>query len=695
MITGRRKAAGCTLTLACAVAAGLGAAQSAWADIPTTQPARTANTQPSEAVAAKTGGDDLTSLSLEDLMNVEVYSASKHSQKASETPAAISVITQDDIRRSNMTSIPEMLRMVPGLDVAQINANQWAVGARGFNDLYANKLLVMMDGRSVYTPLFSGVYWDTIDYVLPDLDRIEVIRGPGATLWGANAVDGVINITTKTARDTQGLLVDGMGGNQEQQGAVRFGGKIDGDTYFRVYGKYRNYDDFVAANGRDAHDGWDDLRSGFRVDRFVGSDQTFTFQGDVYNERVGQTVSYPTFIPPFTTPRPVVNDYDGANFLARWKKQLSTTSDISVQAYYDRVDRDDAELGYSQDTFDLDFQHHFQVTQRNDLIYGADARFVRDNIRNSVFGTFSPTRRGDYLLSGFIQDDLTAIPDRLHFIAGTKVEQNSYSGFEIEPSARVLWTPNEQNTIWGAVSRAVRTPSRWEEDSRLVFATVPTPQGIPAQIDTFGNSNFNSEKLLALESGYRVKPTRTFSVDATVFYNFYNDLRGGTNGTPIFMPAPQPHLLVPVALNNGIFGETFGAEIAATWKVTPIWRLTGSYSWLDVQLHHLSGTSNTMETIFEGTSPRNQAQLHSYLDITKSIELNAALYYVDNLHTGHIPAYTRVDAGITWRPRDNLALTVAAQNIFSSQHFEFNSGLFFTAPTQVPRTYYASLNYQF
>jgi iron complex outermembrane receptor protein len=695
MKTGRRKAARCMLTLACAVAADLGMARSARADIPTTQPTRAAASQPTEAVAPRTGADDLTSLSLEDLMNVEVYSASKHSQKASETPAAISVITQDDIRRSNMTSIPEMLRMVPGLDVAQINANQWAVGARGFNDLYANKLLVMMDGRSVYTPLFSGVYWDTIDYVLPDLDRIEVIRGPGATLWGANAVDGVINITTKSARDTQGLLVEGMGGNEEQQGAVRFGGKIDDDTFFRVYGKYRNYDDFVAGNGRDAHDGWDDLRSGFRVDRFVGSDQTFTFQGDVYNERVGQTVSYPTFVPPFTTPRPVVNDYDGANFLARWKKQLTTNSDISVQAYYDRIDRDDAELGYSQDTFDLDFQHHFQLTQRNDLIYGADARFVRDNIRNSVFGTFSPTRRGDYLLSGFVQDDLTAIPDRLHFIAGTKVEQNSYSGFEIEPSARVLWTPNEQNTIWGAVSRAVRTPSRWEQDSRLVFATVPTPQGIPAQIDTFGNSNFNSEKLLALESGYRVKPTKTFSVDATVFYNFYNDLRGGTNGTPIFMPTPQPHLLVPVALNNGIFGETFGAEIAATWKVTPIWRLTGSYSWLDMQLHHLSGTSNTMETIFEGTSPRNQAQIHSYLDITKSIELNAALYYVDNLHTGHIPAYTRVDAGITWHPRENLALTVAAQNIFRSQHFEFNSGLFFTAPTQVPRTYYASLNYQF
>ena len=694
MKTGKQKRAWRSVALACAVAAGLSLDRTARADIPTTQPIRSADTQPNEPLVVKTG-EDLTALSLEDLMNVEVYSASKHSQKASETPAAISVITQDDIRRSNMTSIPELLRLVPGLDVAQINSNQWAIGARGFNDLYSNKLLVMMDGRSVYTPLFSGVYWDTIDYVLPDLDRIEVIRGPGATLWGANAVDGVINVTTKSAKDTQGLFVQGLGGNEEQQAAVRYGGRIDDDTYFRVYGKYRNYDNFGFSNDKDSHDGWQDVRSGFRVDRLVGSDQTFTFQGDVYNERVGQTLNYQILTPPFSSPRGVENNYDGANFLARWKKQLNSTSDISVQAYYDRIDRDDAGLGYSLDTFDLDFEHHFQLTQQNDLIYGADARFLRDNIRNSVFATFSPTRRDDYLLSGFVQDDLTAIPDRLHFIAGTKVEQNSYSGFEVEPSARVLYTPNEQNTIWAAASRAVRTPSRWEQDSKLIFATVPTPQGIPAQIDTFGNTNFNSEKLLALESGYRVKPTKTLSVDATVFYNLYNDLRGGTNGTPIFMPTPQPHLLVPVALNNGIFGETFGAEIAATWTVTPIWRLTGSYSWLDMQLHHLSGTSNTMETIFEGTSPRNQAQIHSYLDITKNVELNASAYYVDNLHTGRIPAYTRFDAGITWRPRENLAISVAAQNLFRSQHSEFNSGLFFTAPTQVPRTYYASLSYQF
>jgi iron complex outermembrane recepter protein len=709
MYTGRRQAGGGRLGLACAVAAAvaLAAAQGVRADIPTTKPSArpptsqpgrggTATSQPSETLTAKPAGDgDLTSLSLEDLMNVEVYSAAKHTQKASETPAAISVISQEDIRRSTMTTIPELLRMVPGMNVAQINANQWAVGSRGFNDLYSNKLLVMMDGRSVYTPLFSGVYWDTIDYVLPDLDRIEVIRGPGATLWGANAVDGVINITSKTARDTQGVLLEGLGGNEQQQAAVRVGGKIDDDTYFRVYGKYRRFDDFNAIDGGDAHDGWQDIRSGFRMDRFTGGDTTLTVQGDIYNERVGNTLNFPSFTAPFVTPTGVEGNYDGGNLLARWKKQLSATSDFSVQFYYDRIDRDDAELGYQLDTFDLDFQHHLQIAPGHDFIYGGDARFLRDNIRNSLFATFAPTRRDDYLLSGFVQDDMTIVQDRLHFIAGTKLEQNSYSGFEIEPSARLLYTPNEQNTLWAAVSRAVRTPSRWEQDSRLLFATVPTPAGLPGQITTFGNPNFDSEKLLAVETGYRVKPTQSLSVDATVFYNYYNDLRGGVNGAPAFMPAPVPHLLIPVQLNNGIFGETYGAEIAATWKVTPIWRLSGSYSWLDVQLHHDTGTANTMETIFEGTSPRNQAQLHSYLDITRNLEFNASVYYVDDLRTGHIPAYTRVDAGITWRPKDNLSLTVAAQNLFTPQHLEFNSGLFFTAPTKIPRTYYAQLNYQF
>jgi iron complex outermembrane receptor protein len=669
----------------------------------TSQPAGPPTSQPLDGTGQKSllgppvkSGDDLTSLSLEDLMNVQVYSAAKHAQKAAETPAAITVLTQEDMRRSGMTTIPEMLRMVPGLDVAQINANQWAISSRGFNDLYSNKLLVLMDGRSVYTPLFSGVYWDTIDYVLPDLDRIEVVRGPGATLWGANAVNGVINITTKSARDTQGLLAEGMGGNEEQQGSVRFGGKIDDNTYFRVYSKYRRFDDFPLSNGHDENDGWQDIRGGFRIDRYATSDDTYTVQGDIDNERIGETLQFPTLAPPFRSPKAIENNDAAGNLLGRWKHTFSETSDLTVQTYYDRQVRDDVELGYALDTFDVDVQHRFAANQANEIIWGGDVRFLMDNIRNSTFGTFMPTRRDDYLVSGFIQDDFTIIPDRLHFIAGSKLEQNSYSGFEFEPSGRLLLTPNDRNTFWGAISRAVRTPSRWEQDSKLIFNTGPSPvPGLPAQTDTFGQSSFESEDLLAFETGYRVKATKTLSLDATAFFNSYDDIRGGVIGTPAFTPTPVPHLLVPVTLDNGLYGETYGAELAANWNVTSQWRLAGSYSWLDIQLHHRRGVGNTLETLFEGSSPRNQFQIRSYFDLTRNLEFNTALYYVDDLKTGHIPAYARVDAGITWRPRESLSLTLGVQNLFLNQHSEFNDGLFFTTPTQVPRTYYAQLAYQY
>jgi iron complex outermembrane receptor protein len=692
-----------TSKLAIAFALGLGfmshALPSAAAE-PQTDPSTAATTQPAAAVSpgsthAAPAGEDLTNLSLEDLMNVQVYSAAKHTQRAAETPAAFTVISQEDIQRSGMTSIPDLLRLVPGLDVAQINSNQWAISSRGFNDLYSNKLQVLMDGRSVYTPLFSGVYWESIDYVLPDLDRIEVVRGPGATLWGANAVDGVINITSKSAKDTQGWLAEGIGSNEEQQGAVRYGGQLSSDTYFRVYTKYRRYDDYETANGDDANDNWQDVRGGFRIDKYASADDTLTLQGDVYNERVAQTLNYPVLTPPYISERRVSNNDDGGNVLGRWKHIISDTSDFSLQAYYDRIVRDDVELGYALDTVDIDFQHRFALNERNELIWGGDVRFLADDISSTPRATFFPSRRDDYLVSAFVQDDLTVVPDRLHFIVGTKLEQNSYNGFEPEPSGRLLYTPNDRNTFWGAISRAERNPSRWEQDSRLLYSTTPTALGLPAQVDTFGVGGFTSEKLLAYELGYRVKATQSLSFDLSGFYNSYDSLRGGVTGAPRFVATPSPHLLIPVTLNNGIYGDTFGTELAANWNISPNWRVTGSYTWLETDLHHDNGTSDTLAAIYQGSSPRNQFQLHSYYDVTKNLELNTSLYYVEDLKTGNVPGYTRVDAGMTWRPRDALSFSLGAQNIFDNHHPEFSSPLFITATTEVPRTYYARMELQY
>ena len=637
--------------------------------------------------------EDLTSLSLEDLMKIEITSVSKQRQVVAEAPAAVSAISQEDIRRSGLNSIPELLRLVPGVNVARINASHWAISSRGFNELYSSKLLVLMDGRTVYTPLFSGVYWETLDYVLPDLERIEVIRGPGATLWGANAVNGVINITSKSARDTQGLLFSGELSTVDYAGSLRYGGKVGEDTYYRAWAKYRSTDNFELPAG-DPHDGWDALRGGFRIDRYADKD-SLTLQGDAYSAREGQAYNFPILVPPFTARATDTSNYGGGNILARWTHTISPSSDFAVQFYYDRLQRDDIQLGYELDTFDLDFQHRFALDGRQEIIWGANARFMSDDIRNSPFGTFDPRSRNDYLVSGFIQDDLEIIPERLHLIVGTKLETNSYSGFEYQPGVRLLWTPGERNSVWAAVSRAVRTPSRWEEDSRILFGTMPTPAGPPAQLETVGDTGFRSEEMWAYELGYRVRAAQNLTVDAAVFYNSYDKLRSGTLGAPTFSPTPSPHLIVPIQLGNGLEGETYGFEVAARWNVTPSWRLAGSYSFLRTHLHREAGVDPTLERIFEGTSPRNQLQVHSFYDITKDLEVNASAYYVDHLSTGDIPSYVRIDAGVTWRPKPNLEVSVGVQNLLDPQHPEFDSGLFFNQPTENPRVFFAQVIFRY
>ena len=666
--------------LTCAVLLGAAFASTARADSP----------EPGET-------DDLTSMSLEDLMSIQITSVSKQKQTVAQAPAAVTAIGQEDIRRSGLNSIPELLRLVPGLDVARINASHWAISSRGFNELYSRQLLVVMDGRSVYTPLFSGVYWDTLDYIMPDLDRIEVIRGPGATLWGANAVNGVINITTKSARDTQGFLLTGEGSTNDRVGGVRYGGKIDDDTFYRVYTKYSTTEDFDLPGGDHDHDGWDALRGGFRIDRYAGDKDVITFQGDGYSIREGQQYNIPVLVPPFVRQTPDTANYSGGNLLARWTHTISEKSDFSVQFYYDRLNRSDIQLGYTLDTYDLDFQHRFALSPRQEVIWGADFRFMTDSIRNGTVGTFSPRNRDAYLVSGFVQDDVTIIPDRLHFILGTKMETNSYSGFEIQPSARILWTPNERNSIWGAVSRAVRTPSRWEEDSNLVFATLPTtPAGIPGEIDTQGHKGFESETMWAYELGYRTQATQSLTVDAAVFYNSYDNLRSGAQGTPgVSLNPMPPHLVIPINLGNGISGATYGFEVAANWNVTPAWRLTGSYSFLITDLHRGFGVDVTNERAFEGTSPQNQFQIHSYYDITKDLEFNTSFYYVENLATGNIPSVLRLDAALTWRPKENLEVTVGVQNALDPQHPEFNSGFFQNQNTEVPRAVYGQVVFRF
>lgn len=658
-------------------------------DPPTTQP-----------VAPTGQAADLTSLSLEDLMNIEVTSVSKHKQKLAEAPAAVTVITQDDIQRSALQSIPELLRLAPGLDVARVDSSQWAISSRGFNDLFGNKLLVMMDGRTLYTPLFSGVFWDMQDHILKDLDRIEVIRGPGATLWGSNAVNGVINIETKSARDTQGWLIDAGGGNEQDYGSIRYGGKLDNSTYFRVFTKYRYFDDFPLARAGDGHDLWQSLLGGLRVDQFATDRDQLTIEASGYGSRNEQLLRVPFLAPPLE--RNLGSTFNAAEgyALGRWTHTISETSDMALEVYYDHLNRAVwMNAPYSLNTADIDFHHRFALTQRQEITWGLGYRFTADSVRPTELSPGTPSftisrHRDDYFASGFIQDDIALVPSRLHFIAGTKLEENSYSWFEVQPSGKLLWSPNDTQTVWGSIARAVRTPSRWEQDSTLSALAAPTGTPLTGLVQAQPDPHFVSEELVAYELGYRVRPSRRLSLDLSGFFNHYDNLQGFAGGIPIPDPGPPVHLIVPERVSNDLYGHSFGGELAANWNVTDAWRLSASYSLIELKIHHSQPDPLGQSIYDERASPHNQFQVHSYWDVLKNLQFNASAYYVDSLGVG-VPSYVRVDLGVVWRPRDGLELSAGVQNLLDNKHGEFGGLRVVNVDSQVPRTFYGQLAWRF
>ena len=495
--------------------------------------------------------DGLTAMSIEDLMEIEVTSVSRKAERLSDASAAVFVITREDIRRSGVTSIPEALRMAPGLEVARIDSSKWAITARGFNGRFANKILVLFDGRTVYSPLFSGVFWDRQDTLLEDIDRIEVIRGSGATLWGANAVNGVINIITKNAGETVGGLVTAGGGNQERGfGSVRYGLKLGEDTTLRLFAKYLDRTPFVDAAGREAADSWHAVRGGFRLDSEPSEKNTLTIQGDIYDGRLGETYTLPLLVPPFSQTFDSRSSNFGANLLSRWKHVFSDTSDMSLQLYYDRTEQTMAILGEKRDTLDIDFQHRFELGDRQELIWGAGYRFTHDNITNTPTASIQPASLGQDLFSAFVQDSITIVRDKLRLTLGSKFEHNDMTGFEVQPNARLLFTPNERNTLWAAVSRAVRTPSRTENDILLNQLTIPpsTPQNpgpIPVLVEVKGSNTHISEELIAYEVGYRAKPHPRFLLDIAAFYNIYHHLNSISSTGATSLDSLPSHITNP------------------------------------------------------------------------------------------------------------------------------------------------------
>jgi iron complex outermembrane receptor protein len=646
---------------------------------------------------------DVTSMSLEDLMNMQVTSVSKRTQKVADAAAAVFVITQEDIRRSGATSIPDALRMVPGLEVAQIDQNKWAIGSRGFNGRFDNKLLVLIDGRSVYTPLFSGVYWNVQDVVLEDVDRIEVIRGPGATLWGANAVDGVINIITKSAKATQGGLVSAGAGSQEATAeTVRYGAKVKDSTYYRVYGKYYDWYPSIDPAGVTASDGWHALRGGFRVDSNVTTRDSVTVQGDLYHDNFGETLTVPTLTSPtFWSTYPNNGRESGGDLLGRWNHSFSRSS-TSLQMYYDRTNiADPTVFGDQESVYDVDFQHDIHLGESQELVWGLGYRSIRDSNGSSFTVALLPDHSNLNQYSAFVQDEVSLLDNRMHVTVGSKFEHNPFTGFEFEPNVRVLGTLTNKQSVWAAVSRAVRTPALTEEGLQLNEAVIPPgvpPLNSPLPVveAIFGSRQFGSEDLLAYEVGYRVQATNSFSLDLAAFYNNYTNLRSAEPGAPILVGSPVPsYVVLPFVASNKMSGGTYGIEPFAEWKILPRWKLMGSYSFLRMNIHKNANSLDPTPDLPNGLSPHHQYNLRSSLDLPKHFEQDLMLRYVDKLPGLNIPSYYSLDLHIGWKPVSQVQLSFGAQDLLNSQHLEFIPEFINTLPTQVRRTFFGSIAWTF
>jgi len=636
--------------------------------------------------------DDLTELSIEELMEVEITSVSRSEEPWFEAAAAVYVITAEDIRRSGATQIPDLLRMVPGLQVAQASSNTWAVSARGFNGTFANKLLVLIDGRSVYTPLFSGVFWDVQDVLLEDIERIEVIRGPGGTLWGANAVNGVISIITKNAADTQGALITGGAGNIERGfGGARWGGAVGKTLHYRGYVKYFDRDRFDDVAGLEPNDQWDVLRGGFRADWTPSEVDFLKLQGGIYQGSVGATNDIAVPTEPFREVLVESVRTGGGNFLGSWHHHFSNSASMSLQMYYDRTARDSSVLREDRDTFDLDFQHQFGLGSRQSVTWGLAYRLTSDDMRDSFGVRFAPLSRNFQLFSGFVQDQI-ALTDELRLTLGTKIEHNDFTGVEVQPSGRLLWMPHADHVLWAAVSRAVRTPSRAERDAFLT-SSLSTPDG-SFFIQANGNREYEAEDLLAYEAGYRVRPLRGMTLDAALFYNDYNDISSLPIGTPfLFDGFTPPQLVVPTEATNLGSATAYGLELAAEWHPIDRWRLAAGYTWLDLDID--AGAADAVPFSNAGDSPTHQFNARSFLELPWNLEFDAAAYYVDELDTFDISDYVRLDLRVGWSATDQLEFSVVGQNVSDGGHREFGGGITGARAATVPRSIYGKFTWRY
>ncbi|MGR9114210.1 MAG: TonB-dependent receptor plug domain-containing protein [Gammaproteobacteria bacterium] len=648
-------------------------------------------------LAAPGENENVFDLTVEELLNVEVTSVSKKSQSLNDAAAAIYVITQEDIKRTGVTSIPEALRMAPGLDVARIDANKWAVSVRGFNGRFANKLLVLIDGRNTYTRTFAGVYWENQDVMLEDVERIEIIRGPGAALWGANAVNGVINIITKHSSDTLGGLMTAGGGTEEQGfGAFRYGGRLSEKSTGRVYVKGFKRDENTLQSGGEAGDDWDKVQGGFRIDSQLSSQDELTLQGDIYHSNINQLETLPLTRFPFNIiEQNRVISY-GGNLLGRLQHTFSPTSEYNLQFYYDYYNRDGTIGEEGRNTLDLDFQHRFMLLDWHEIIWGLGYRYSHDDFEGTEMTALSPESRNDQLANAFIQDEMTLIDNTLWLTLGSKFEHNDYSGFEAQPSAKIMWAPHFQHRLWASVSRSVRTPSRGEHNAMLVQTVLPPKEVLPGvfsppvAVVLNGSTKFDSEQVISYELGYRTTFIHSLSIDVAAFYNVYHDLRSvRADG----ISASGAVLEQSVSFRNDNEAHTYGFEVSSVWQMLNWWRWDANYSLLKTDMDD----SALRQT---GMSPQQRVSVRSVLSLQKDVDLDFWLRYVDTntavstFGLTEIKDYLTLDIRLAWRPYQNIELSLVGQNLLDQHHLEYRQENQ-TLPTEIDRGMYGKLSWNY
>jgi iron complex outermembrane receptor protein len=646
---------------------------------------------------SQTTQPDLARATLEELLNVEITSASRKEQRADQAPAAVYVITQDDIRRSGITVLPEVFRLVPGMQVAQINSSDWAISVRGFNDLWSNKLLVLVDGRSIFTREFSGVLWNAQDLMLEDIDRIEVIRGPGGTVWGANAVNGVINIITKSANDTKGAFVRLGGGSYAgADAAVRYGGSF-GNTAYRVYSQWSDHGQSESAPQVQANDAWNRLTNGFRTDWAQGG-QAVTLEG---NLTTGQTrplwLTIPGPTPSLSTSPIVPGSVTNGSILGRWTHGVQETGALQVQSFFSYGKRVDGNgVAEREQTADIDVQYHQKLAARHDLVMGGGFRTSEVAVDGAFPYTIDDTFADSHVWNAFLEDDIS-VSRSVQVVLGSKVEHYTYGGWGVQPTARVAWemVPQKER-VWASFSRAIRTPSANDLGIRAVLTAFPGSGGFPVVVALVGNPNYQNEELIDVEGGYRLELAKAASIDVTVFRGHYNGLTTNEPLPPFVETTPgPPHLLIPVQQQNLLAANTSGVEVASHWSPLTSWRFDASYSNLRIDPMPDPASRDPAAPFSDGNAPASQWQLHSSFWPRPRLEVDGGLFHVGRLRSLGVPAYTRADARAELKISKPLSLVAVGQNLLESTHAEYAGFATGLNPTLIPRSFDIRLLWRF